>query len=57
MATGPAFVDHLPPPPPPEQIIALKQPGADPHTHRQYAWNGWTFALPPDVSRPASPAA
>ncbi|WP_233520317.1 hypothetical protein [Prauserella sp. PE36] len=33
-------VGRLPPPLPAEQIIALNQPKADPHTLRAYEWNG-----------------
>jgi release factor glutamine methyltransferase len=51
-ATGPAFVDQLPPPLPADQIIALNRPKADLHTTRQYAWRGWTFELPPGVFLP-----
>jgi hypothetical protein len=51
-ATGPALLEQLPPPLPAQQIIALNQPWANPHTTRSYAGNGWTFELPPGVFMP-----
>lgn len=53
-ATGQALVEELPPPLPAEQIIALNQPKADLHSHRDYEWNGWTFDVPPGVFLPGA---
>ncbi|MGW3991242.1 methyltransferase [Streptomyces sp. NPDC004830] len=51
-ATGRALLEQLPPPLPADRIISLNQPKADLHTTRTYAWNGWTFDVPPGVFLP-----
>ena len=57
LATGDieaSLVEQLPAPLPADQIIALNQPKADLHSQRQYAWNGWTFDVPPGVFLPGA---
>ncbi|UGY92305.1 methyltransferase [Streptomyces gobiensis] len=34
------------------EVLALNSHTTDIHTHRTYAYNGWTFELPPGVFRP-----
>ncbi|MEV8393495.1 MULTISPECIES: class I SAM-dependent methyltransferase [unclassified Streptomyces] len=50
--TGSALLEQLPPPLPADRIIALNQPKADLHTTRVYAWEGWSFDVPPGVFMP-----
>ncbi|MDT0530286.1 hypothetical protein RM555_14940 [Micromonospora sp. DSM 115977] len=42
----------LPPALPADHVVAINQPGADLHTHRDYAWHGMAFDLPPGVFHP-----
>ncbi|MFG2011272.1 hypothetical protein ACGFNF_19620 [Micromonospora sp. NPDC048868] len=42
----------LPPVLPADHVVAINQPRADLHTHRDYAWNGMAFDLPPGVFHP-----
>lgn len=51
-ATGADLLDQLPPPLPAARVVALNQPKADLHTTRSYAWNGWSFDVPPGVFVP-----
>lgn len=53
-ATGQDLLEQLPGPLPARQIIALNQPKADLHTHRDYEWNGWHFDVPPGVFLPGA---
>ncbi|RKN04493.1 methyltransferase [Streptomyces radicis] len=50
--TGPDLLEQLPPPLPTPRIIALNRPRADQGLPRHYAWNGWTFDVPPGVFMP-----
>ena len=45
-------IAELPAPLPAEHVIAINQPRGDLHTHRDYAWAGMSFALPPGVFFP-----
>ncbi len=54
MRPATANLDDLPPPLPSEQIVALNRPKKDLHTHRNYAWNGWDFDVPPGVFMPGA---
>lgn len=47
-----ALLDSLPDTLPREKILAINSPQSDIHTARTYAYNGWTFTLPPGVFKP-----
>jgi release factor glutamine methyltransferase len=47
-----ALLESLPETLPRDEILAINASASDIHTHRTYAYNGWTFELPPGVFRP-----
>ncbi|WNF29205.1 methyltransferase [Streptomyces sp. C11-1] len=47
-----ALLDALPDTLPRDEILAINSSKSDIHTHRTYAYNGWTFDLPPGVFKP-----
>ncbi|RST17694.1 methyltransferase [Streptomyces sp. WAC05374] len=47
-----ALLESLPDTLPRDEILAINSSPSDIHTTRTYAYNGWTFVLPPGVFRP-----